>query len=340
MACVLNLFVLSLTLLATLSVGSRQFDVLDKKINAVHDIMEVKIEMIKEDLAMVVKNLNMSAVGEIQGTNGNVSTIQIANTMVENMKNSIQAAEDFYKVIHRGFISEKMALRKSISRIEQSMTNLQHKLENVNGDLTSKFQLLNAEINKNKDDIEKRVEKAKQYAILKSNEDCKISNIKFNGELSLLQSNFMKIVNDVKKDLADIRVISINQLTFTRHTYDNSIYFELNSTMNFSEGSRRCRQYGAHLPEVTTSGENSFLRNTFVGSRRGIRIFLGATDQLIEGHWIWEYTGQEVRYQDWNTGEPNNENGGEDCLEISYWNVRWNDARCTTNMTIVCEFNI
>ncbi|KAH3817276.1 hypothetical protein DPMN_118809 [Dreissena polymorpha] len=102
--------------------------------------------------------------------------------------------------------------------------------------------------------------------------------------------------------------------------------------MDFSEGLRRCKQYGAHLPEVTTSGETSFLKNTF-----GEKIFLGATDKLTEGHWVWENTQQAVGFQDWHQGEPNNSKE-EDCLEI--YRSSWNDINCTNKQGIVCEFDI
>ncbi|KAH3817277.1 hypothetical protein DPMN_118810 [Dreissena polymorpha] len=135
------MFVLSLTLLATLSDGSRQFDVLDKKINAVKDMMELEIEvikeMIKQDLAMVTKNLSMSGVSEVHAKHVNINTLQVANNKDEDPKKHIQAAEEVYKVIQRGFISEKMSLRKSIAAIDQSVAHVHGRLNIFSGELTS-----------------------------------------------------------------------------------------------------------------------------------------------------------------------------------------------------------
>ncbi|KAH3777500.1 hypothetical protein DPMN_178947 [Dreissena polymorpha] len=146
-----------LTSLATLPCGSGQFDILDKKINAVRDMMGMEIERIIQDLAMVVKNLSMSVIGEVHAKNWNFNKLQITNTMGENQQNNNPAADDFYKVIQRGFSSEKISLRTNImeifghmnftatevcridgaikshvtdlSRIEQSMKNVQDKHE-------------------------------------------------------------------------------------------------------------------------------------------------------------------------------------------------------------------
>ncbi|KAH3858326.1 hypothetical protein DPMN_100949 [Dreissena polymorpha] len=361
-----------MTLLATFTVGSRQFYALEKKIDALEVMMDIKIEMIKQDLAMVVKNVTMSVIGELQGTNGNINTFQIANTMGEDPKSKIQAAEDVNKVIQRGFSSEKMALKKSFSIIEQSVSYVQSQLEDVKEDLAdiarnvmtksetltqlqlinaeinknkndieakvmknvndvkkdladivgrfmiksealAKFQLVNTEINKNKNDIEAKVDKAKLAPILKSIDDCKTSNSKF--------------------------------ASFTTHKYGNSIYFKLNSSMDFYDGRRECQKYGATLPEVTSSGENDFFTSTF--SKYG-EMFLGATNHKLKSHFLWDHSGQFVMYTNWHHEEPNDfkrqyptdNYDGEDCLEIQEKgnHYRWNDIKCIRSKIIVCEF--
>lgn len=66
--------------------------------------------------------------------------------------------------------------------------------------------------------------------------------------------------------------------------------------------------------------------------------WLGATDNLKEGEWIWQSSGKTMTYSNWTVGEPNNCCGGENCLEMSANLGTWNDASCTNSFSVLCEF--
>ena len=48
------------------------------------------------------------------------------------------------------------------------------------------------------------------------------------------------------------------------------------------------------------------------------------------GVWMWQESHEEVPYQNWCPGEPNNLNGDEDCVEKIGTDM-WNDRPCDYN---------
>jgi hypothetical protein len=68
-------------------------------------------------------------------------------------------------------------------------------------------------------------------------------------------------------------------------------------------------------------------------------MWLGATDVVKEGTWIWESSKTTMTYSHWNAGEPNNGNGhgAENCLHFWDQNGTWNDAPCSDIISALCE---
>lgn len=111
--------------------------------------------------------------------------------------------------------------------------------------------------------------------------------------------------------------------------------------------------YGAtgYLATITSSNENSF-----VTARLANAGWMGANDAVSEGAWRW-VTGPESgtqfwsgasggstvggNYANWNSGEPNDSSGNEDCGQyLSGGSGKWNDLPCsgTTLPGYVAEF--
>lgn len=63
-------------------------------------------------------------------------------------------------------------------------------------------------------------------------------------------------------------------------------------------------------------------------------VFLGATDRVKEGTFIWEETQQPVTYTNWRGNQPDNNYykfKGENCLHMalpSWYPGTWNDISC------------
>jgi formylglycine-generating enzyme required for sulfatase activity len=76
----------------------------------------------------------------------------------------------------------------------------------------------------------------------------------------------------------------------------------------------RCEQMGGHLAVVTSDAQNRFLTD-LVRSGGLDSSWLGATDERIEGRWVW-VDGTPMRYSNWNSvgHQPKNKQGLEHYL--------------------------
>lgn len=65
--------------------------------------------------------------------------------------------------------------------------------------------------------------------------------------------------------------------------------------------------------------------------------WIGLNDLSVEGTWEW-IDGSAVTYTEWDSGEPSNSGGGEDCVHfIANQGTEWNDLGCSTSQNYVCE---
>ena len=107
-----------------------------------------------------------------------------------------------------------------------------------------------------------------------------------------------------------------------------------------------------YLATITSSGENTFIKNIIPSSGIG-SVWIGGSDATSEGSWLWtggpEYqtkfynkpTSESILYTNWYSGEPNNDNGGEDYL-LMYKQGRtagtWGDGTNTTGLSYIVEY--
>lgn len=99
---------------------------------------------------------------------------------------------------------------------------------------------------------------------------------------------------------------------FGGHRYD---VFEVYA--EWSEAAAYC-DTDAHLVTIGSAKENAFVFGLSPGA------WLGATDEDVEGRWRW-VTGEPFAYTNWEPGEPNDANAGEDYV-IFGEGGRWNDV--------------
>ena len=57
-----------------------------------------------------------------------------------------------------------------------------------------------------------------------------------------------------------------------------------------------------------------------------ISIFVGLTDKVNEGRWVWNSDGSETQYTFWDSGQPNG--GEQDCGMMTSRNGKWHDDVC------------
>ena len=69
-------------------------------------------------------------------------------------------------------------------------------------------------------------------------------------------------------------------------------------------------------------------------------IFLHYTEGF-DFRFVYESTGQEPFYVNWKSGQPNNEEGGQDCAKVHMkGNNLWSDDPCDNSHYFVCEKGI
>lgn len=102
-----------------------------------------------------------------------------------------------------------------------------------------------------------------------------------------------------------------------------------------------------HLVTINDAAENAWIMST-VYPQINSNMWIGATDKLTEGQWIWIGTGEQFwqgaadgtpigsRYTNWNSGEPN-DSSGEDYGEIT-GGGGWNDNKASATRRGLVEF--
>ncbi|MBI5631876.1 MAG: carboxypeptidase regulatory-like domain-containing protein [Nitrospirae bacterium] len=90
-----------------------------------------------------------------------------------------------------------------------------------------------------------------------------------------------------------------------------------------------------HLATITSQGENAFVLNTWPELGYSAEVWIGGSDEASEGNWQW-LTNEPWAYTYWNGGEPNNADGGENCLDYKY--AGWNDSPCDAQFWYLVEY--
>ncbi|XP_014807490.1 PREDICTED: CD209 antigen-like protein C, partial [Calidris pugnax] len=177
-------------------------------------------------------------------------------------------------------------------------------------------------------------------------------------ELKLLRSNYSENEENVRQELEETR----RQLTRLRsgmHQYyqelqdvaglicksvtdgrkcssgwknfGKSCYFFSTETTPWAEARETCADLGAHLLIVDSEPEQGFLMDNIETGT----YWLGATDELVEGTWVWT-NGQQVNFSYWNTWKKDKEREEKDCGIIGPGGI-WSDARCSHPNRWICE---
>ncbi|XP_060076914.1 perlucin-like [Ylistrum balloti] len=124
--------------------------------------------------------------------------------------------------------------------------------------------------------------------------------------------------------------------------HGSSCYMDFNIQATWAEASMICNVYGGNLAEIGDEHEQHFIasfisRKTPTSYKPGI-FWLGASDLLTEGEWMWSSDNSFMSYKNFAPREPNNADGNENCLEFDFsGNFQWNDNNCENLYNFVCE---
>lgn len=125
-----------------------------------------------------------------------------------------------------------------------------------------------------------------------------------------------------------------------------SRYEIFNEAVTWKQAKTRCEELGGHLATITSKEEYNTVLELLPKNERHL-YWLGATDSEREGKWKW-ITGEPFIFTQWHKGEPNDEFGQEDFLNLTnYWSPYnnqwgWNDEngnRVISGATgFICEY--
>ncbi len=170
------------------------------------------------------------------------------------------------------------------------------------------------------------------------------STIYFSGTLSNLNAALATLRytrSGTGTDTLEMSLVSSGEVFFpdNNHLYE---YVSASLDWNGAKTAAEARsKYGAtgYLATITSASENSF-----VAARLLNQGWMGASDAAAEGSWRW-VTGPESgtlfwtgasggsvasgQYASWNSGEPNDSGGNEDCAQYLVGGGLWNDLPCS-----------
>lgn len=114
----------------------------------------------------------------------------------------------------------------------------------------------------------------------------------------------------------------------------NKVYVTSGYEGTFDDLKQRCLQAGAQLASPRNIAENNAVQQFVVLHNKPV--FLGINDIQTEGSFKY-LNGDPIIYSNWQQGEPNNDKGRENCVEVLV-NGKWNDRPCGERRLILCEF--
>eukprot|EP00058_Branchiostoma_floridae_P009851 XP_002595339.1 hypothetical protein BRAFLDRAFT_87576 [Branchiostoma floridae] len=120
--------------------------------------------------------------------------------------------------------------------------------------------------------------------------------------------------------------------------YHDVCYKVFATPKTFSDSSVTCETAGGTLAMPRDAGTNTFLIS-IMNKNRHADAWIGLHDRKREGRWMWiDGTPSRTGYTAWGPGEPNNQNGKQDCA--MYWTANrslWDDAYCNREEKFICQ---
>lgn len=125
-----------------------------------------------------------------------------------------------------------------------------------------------------------------------------------------------------------LSAIALEQGPLT-NSANGHVYYRLANSSWSSAEETAVRIFGGHLVSIQDAAEDAYVRNNFANSPGVSRVWLGLTDVVTEGEFVWT-DGSILAYTQWEPGEPN-DSSGEDYVAMYGNNGNWVDVDGTAN---------
>jgi hypothetical protein len=117
-----------------------------------------------------------------------------------------------------------------------------------------------------------------------------------------------------------------------KNPVNNHFYLFVDENKSWHDARDYCDKQGGYLASVQDAAENLFIYSLTNGNS-----WLGATDEVVEGHWVWA-SYEPWDYSNWIIGNPDNTEQEEHYLQfVPEFPFQWNDAP-EEKSSFVCEW--
>ena len=106
---------------------------------------------------------------------------------------------------------------------------------------------------------------------------------------------------------------------------------------SYDEAKAACEANSANLASVTSETEDLVVRSVAFAGNRMVNSWLGATDTVSEGSWVWD-DGTAWNYHNWLESSALGTAGGTEanCLSLTRAGP-WDDLKCSYRRLFVCK---
>ena len=148
------------------------------------------------------------------------------------------------------------------------------------------------------------------------------------------KENMMTKIQQGIEDLFAYLGMSVCQEGWER--FEHHCYLFSSQRQTWNEALSFCQARNSYLVELQSDDEIQFV-GTLITKKN---LWIGASDNEIEGTFIWNNSREPVSDSFWNSGEPNNKKGNEHCVHAYYLRSlrgKFNDNDCSDRLYFACE---
>ncbi|XP_048245821.1 echinoidin-like [Haliotis rufescens] len=100
-------------------------------------------------------------------------------------------------------------------------------------------------------------------------------------------------------------------------SFEGSCYTLIQNPSTWAEAEEICKDFDGFLVEISSSGENNFIKSFVKNKGLSVRaVWLGGNDLLSEANWMWSHSKLNLDFTNWAPGQPDNAKHAENCFEL------------------------
>ena len=124
-------------------------------------------------------------------------------------------------------------------------------------------------------------------------------------------------------------------------SFNGRCYKYVATRKTWADAELHCVSEKANLVSIHSLEEHNFIKSLIKNFDHAEGFtWIGLSDTQKEGGWMWS-DGCAVDFVFWNSGEPNNEKGNENCVHNNFGtDLKWNDRPCSLTYPSVCASRI